>query len=257
MNLKLFIIRHGQSLNNALAEQYLVTNQDWNTYFTNRSPDPPLTDLGVRQAEALARYLVEAQRQTAHLREEQGLNADRYAFTRIYCSPMLRAMQTAQPIREALGITPQVWIEIHEHGGLFEQQTGIDNEETILNCPGLGRAEILTQFPDYVLPKAITDKGWWTQGREEITACYARAIAVARNLRQMAEESEDERIALISHGTFIDALLKALLNQLPGDHFHYNFYNTAITRVDLYGDNYISLRYTNRVNHLAREMLTR
>ena len=43
----LFIIRHGQSANNALAN------------IKDRQVDPPLTDLGVQQANELARFLMD------------------------------------------------------------------------------------------------------------------------------------------------------------------------------------------------------
>ena len=39
--------------------------------------------------------------------------------TAIYISPMLRALRTAAPLAAALGLAPQVWTDIFEHGGLF------------------------------------------------------------------------------------------------------------------------------------------
>ncbi|MBK8035238.1 MAG: histidine phosphatase family protein [Chloroflexi bacterium] len=49
--LELYIIRHGQSTNNALPDDSQAT----------RVNDAPLTDLGKRQAEALATYLARGQ----------------------------------------------------------------------------------------------------------------------------------------------------------------------------------------------------
>ena len=49
--MELFIIRHGQSGNNALAN------------IRDRSVDPPLTDLGERQAEMLGEYVARGENQ--------------------------------------------------------------------------------------------------------------------------------------------------------------------------------------------------
>jgi 2,3-bisphosphoglycerate-dependent phosphoglycerate mutase len=255
VSLALFMIRHGQSFNNALAEQHLSTEPDWNTYLLRRSADPPLTELGKHQAKALGKYLRIAQQDhdTGSPTSERG---DSYRFARVYCSPMLRALQTAQPVGDALGVAPEVWVEIHEHGGLFERDPD-DDDEAIRSCSGLSRSEMKVLFPNYVLPPTVTEHGWWYQGREDMTGCYARAIDVAAELRKTAQTSGNERIALVSHGTFMDSLIKALLSQLPGQDFHFNFYNTAVTRLDISSDGHLSLRYSNRVSHLVREMLTR
>ena len=67
----------------------------------------------------------------------------------------------------------------------------------------------------------------------------------------------DERIALVSHGTFLDTLIRALL-ELPPDHrAYYSHYNTAITRIDFLPNGYLILRYTNRIQHLMPELITR
>ncbi len=71
----LIIIRHGRPQRvEGLAE----------------SADPPLTDLGQRQAEAVARFLLGEQ------------------IDHIVASPMVRARQTAQPLADALGMEPQI-----------------------------------------------------------------------------------------------------------------------------------------------------
>jgi 2,3-bisphosphoglycerate-dependent phosphoglycerate mutase len=278
--LTVFLVRHGQSGNNALAERYLATgNGGWQSYWLERSPDPPLTDVGIRQTRALAKYLTARETRSKDLddpghsvahQSEAGLQEisqsksengflldDHYRFSHVYCSPMLRAMQTAQPIGQALGLQPEVWVEIHEHGGLFSHMAGNQHGDDITGHPGLSRSEMLDRFPGYFLPPAVSETGWWTQTREEMSGCHARAIAVARRLTERAAENGNDRIALVSHGTFLDSLLKALLHQLPGDHFHYDFFNTSISRVDLSRDNHLSLRYTNQVHHLSRDLLTR
>ncbi len=242
--MELYLIRHAQSTNNALADQ----NQ--------RVCDPPLTDLGLRQAEVIARHVAEGL--TPELVKYGSVEATDaaqrrgYGLTRLYCSPMRRTLQTAQPISQALGLTPEVWVDIHEQGGIY-----LDHGEEVgrVGYPGLTRAEILAEFPAYRLPDAVTEQGWWRSGYEEWPLCQGRAIKVAHTLRQWAIGST-ERIALVSHGGFLDALLKALFDQLPGRHLFYHHYNTAVTRLDFREDGRLGLRFINRVDHLPPELVS-
>ena len=241
--MELYFIRHAQSTNNALADQ-----QD-------RVCDPPLTELGQRQAKVVAQHLTNGL--TPELAKSTSVEATRsnhrrgYGITRLYCSPMMRALQTARPIGQTLGTAPEVWVDIHEQGGIF-----LDHREAggVVGYPGKTRSEILAEFPDYQLPDDITEAGWWNNGYEEWSACHGRAIKVARQLREWGDS--DERIGLVSHGGFIDALLKALCNQLPSRHIWYHHYNTAITRLDFDQDDRLHLRYLNRVDHLSPELIS-
>jgi len=235
--MEIYIIRHAQSTNNALEDQ------------SERVCDPPLTDLGRRQAEILARHLGQGQEpfaQAAGNRNPRG-----YGITRLYCSPMWRALQTAQPIGQILELAPEVWVDIHEYGGIY-----LDHGDAggIVGYPGRNRSEILEEFPDYLLPADVTERGWWNQGREDRSACFGRAIKIARTLRGWAES--DERVAIVSHGGFIDALLKSLLNHAPSPYVFYYHFNAAISRIDLYAGGRLDVRYFNQVAHLPPESIS-
>jgi broad specificity phosphatase PhoE len=232
--MELYIIRHAQSTNNAL------TNRE------DRGCDPPLTELGRQQADLLAQHLAAAvQREPS---TEPG-----YGITHLYCSPMWRALQTTQLLGEALDLTPEVWIDIHECGGIYLDH---GEPEGIVGYPGRTRSEILTEFADYVLPKTITEEGWWNQGMEDVAGCAARAIRVAASLCERAREETESRIAIVTHAAFGAKLLKALTNQLPGDDVTYHYRNTGISRIDFDGDGILHVRYLNRVDHLPSEMIT-
>lgn len=71
----LIIVRHGRPRR---VEELIET------------ADPPLTDVGLRQAEAVARFLLQE------------------PIDHVVTSPMLRARQTAAPLADALGIEPEV-----------------------------------------------------------------------------------------------------------------------------------------------------
>lgn len=237
--MELYIIRHGQSTNNALTNR------------ADRGCDPPLTDLGRRQAELLAQHLAtEAQRVSPSTR---GYQKHGYGITHLYCSPMWRALQTAQPIGEALGLVPEVWIDIHEWGGIFLDH---GEPEGVVGYPGKTRSEISEGFPDYILPKGITEEGWWNRDLENRTNFIARAIKVADVLQERAKAGNDERIAIVTHAGFSAFLIKALFRHLLGSNIYYHHYNTAFARIDLVNDEPMHLRYLNRVDHLPPEMVT-
>jgi len=232
--MEVFVIRHGQSANNALEDVGLRTH------------DPLLTETGEKQAAIVGPFVAAG----GHLSLAERQNG-RPCIDQLYCSPMIRTLQTAQPIGQALGVAPEVWIDIHEQGGLFLDH---GEEGGIESFPGQNRSQILAQFPNYILPDEIGEDGWWNKGYEEVHLCHGRAIKVAQTLLQRA--AEDRRIGLVAHGGFMDALLKALGHHLPGDGRHYHHNNTSISRVDLEPGGKVGFKYMNRVHHLPDELIT-
>lgn len=85
---QLYLIRHGQSENNARAGE------------STRTADPGLTHTGQVQAVRVASHLT---REVDRTDVRDGFVTEGgYRIGRLFCSPMLRALQTAQPIGEAL-----------------------------------------------------------------------------------------------------------------------------------------------------------
>ena len=241
--MELFIIRHGQSANNALPD------------LRDREVDPPLTGLGKQQAQLLAEHLATGATQDWAIdpvSENSGPYLRKgFGITSLFCSAMYRSMQTAEPVGRALGLTPQVWIDIHEQAGMYLNHGG---EEGRVGYPGRTRSEISAEFPSFQLPAGITEDGWWNQGYEELPASAGRAIKVSQQLQEMA--GSEERVAIITHGGIMDFLLKALLGQLPGEHIRYRHHNTAISRLNLRPGAPILVRFLNRVDHLAPELVS-
>ena len=89
---------------------------------------------------------------------------------------MKRTLLTAQPISRALDLRPEIWLDIHEHGGIY-----LDHGEPMgkVGYPGITRPEVLAQFPGYPAPEALTDQGWWCDGFEEWETCLLEAGDVA------------------------------------------------------------------------------
>jgi broad specificity phosphatase PhoE len=245
--MRVYFIRHGQSTNNVLAD------------VSQRVYDPPLTDLGQRQAHALAEYLVAAPEMPLGMFALEKDNADNFGFTHLYTSAMTRALQTTAPIAKALNIMPEIWVDIHEAGGVFLKDE--DGKET--GYPGITRAQLAADFPNYHIPDTVTDHGWWDVRRGEETEddFMLRVVRVAQQLQRRANQTEvhgNDRIALVSHGLFLSALLKVLMGHpiwKPTSPF-FAHYNTAITRLDFNEgwDDPLRLHYLNRVEHLPLEM---
>ena len=240
--MELFIIRHGQSGNNALAN------------IRDRSVDPPLTDLGERQAEMLGEYVArgenrELSRETTgntkyELRHGLGI-------TSLFTSPMYRSLQTVQPVSRASGLAPRIWVDIHEEGGMFLNHGG---DEGLVGYPGRTRSEILAEFPDYVLPTSFDETGWWNKDHEDPASLLVRATKVSEQLREMAKT--EDRVAIITHGAFMNALLNAIFGQISEGHMYYRHHNTAISRFYMDGDGRFEVLYLNSTVHLNPESIS-
>ena len=230
--MQLFVIRHGQSENNALAD------------VSQRVADPELTEHGKRQAEIVAAHLS----RDGHL-PVPDRDGDRPPLDVLYCSPMIRTLQTAQPIASSLSLDPDVWIDIHEVGGIFLE----DADGVATGYPGCSRAHLQAEFPGYG-SEAVGEDGWWTGEKETPEQGRGRAMAVASAL--LARAGEEIRIGLVSHGDFISALIKALANHLPSWGLYYHHHNTAITSVDFRSGDDIVFNYLNRAHHLPDDLVT-
>ena len=115
----LTMVRHGESESNAKLSE---------------SKDSRLTELGRMQAaragERLAREAKDA--------------AAGGPIDALYCSPQLRALETAAIIARYLGLRPKVRVDLAEHGFSGPE-------------PGLPRRKILARFPDFELPDEVDE----------------------------------------------------------------------------------------------------
>ena len=227
----LFLIRHGESANNALTD------------ISQRVADPELTAKGRVQAERVAAYIAEGLHLAPAEREE-----DRPFFDRLYCSAMIRALHTAQAIGQAMESAPEIWVATHEMGGIYLDHGG---ERGTVGYPGLTRAEIAARFPTSIPSAEVGEDGWWDAGMETEEQAQRRAINVAADL--LARAGEETRVGLVTHGGFISLLLSALDNQAIDDSY-YGHENTAISRVALASNGTTVVKYVNRTEHLPDEL---
>jgi 2,3-bisphosphoglycerate-dependent phosphoglycerate mutase len=250
--MQLYIIRHGQSFNNALWAETGSSN--------GRLPDPHLTDIGQQQAHHLARYLRQTNQNECENLEADQHNRCGYHFTHLYSSLMLRAVQTGHTIAEALGMPLHVWECIHEWGGIYEDDPETGNPITL---PGNNRAFFAKHFSQLVLPDRLQDQGWWGERPyESRESSIHRAQQFVNELMDQHGGTED-KVAIVTHGGFTSMVLRILFN-LQEDHFSFQdqefntwlrLNNTAITRIDFFDDRIIQM-YMNRVDHLPTDLIT-
>lgn len=255
--MQLYLIRHAQSANNDL---YTRTGAA-----VGRHADPPLTEIGHRQAQLLAEFLAASpcRRETGAppLVRNYVARHDRHGFglTHLYCSLMTRSIQTAGYVAAATGLSLVAWPEIHERGGLhnIDEATGED-----VGLPGPGRAWFAAEYPHLVLPDALEDVGWWGRPPETNAEAVPRAQVVWSQLLER-HGGTDDRVAVISHAGFFQSLMTALFStgdnlaalNLGIDQMAFGMSNASISRFEI-GDGLIVLRYLNRIEFLPDELIT-
>lgn len=89
--MRVYLVRHGQSTNNAGLTQL---------------EDPPLTPLGRRQMQRVARWLLD-EPEPAHW---------------LLTSHLLRAQQSAAILAKALQLEPETWTDLHEYDSQQESR---------------------------------------------------------------------------------------------------------------------------------------
>ena len=216
--MELLLVRHGQSTNNATPR--------------NRVSDPELTELGHRQAAAVAPHIGELG-----------------PFDALYSSPFIRTLRTAIPISSTLALPICVALELHEWGGMFDElPTGN------VSLPGLTREEMLRVVPGALLPDTVTEKGWWFEewcGPEDVARQAARdASRFLFDLHRA--HGPDERICAVVHGGSGDSIIRASVG-IDTRYQCFETGNTALSSVT-WTDGVPKVDYVNRMDHLPVEL---
>ena len=191
--MRLYLIRHAESQNNALPE-------------SQRVEDPGITELGYRQAR--------------HLAERVG----GLGLTKLFTSPFLRTLQTTSPIYEATKLTPNVRVALHEEGGCYSGHT----PENMAGRPGMGRSDIEREFPGFIVSAELGDGGWWTSALHESNELASRRAA--RLFQRTVDEfsDTDEQVAFVMHADIKMLFLQQFHSEpldLPS--------NTSITAIQI------------------------
>ena len=248
--MQLYYIRHAQSENNLLWHR---TGSS-----VGRSADPELTDVGWRQVQLLAQFLmVRGADPPQAVGEHDRQNVGGFRFTHLYTSLMVRAVATGTAISEAIGLPLVGWKIVHETGGIYERDA--ETGEPV-GIAGNDRAFFEERYPDLVLPESLGEEGWWNRPFETREERPARA---RRFLEELLERhgTTDDRVALISHGGFYNHVLSELFRLPELRRVWFSLNNAAITRIDFHqegreGVEPIRVAYMNRVDFLPAELIT-
>lgn len=242
--MQLYFIRHAQSENNRLFAQTGASE--------GRSDDPGLTPIGQEQALALARFLKQPPRGAPALTSRHDpQNVAGFRLTHLYCSLMVRSIETGSVLARELDLPLVAWEDLHETGGIYrvDRETGEH-----IGSPGKNRADFEALYPELVLPEWLGAEGWWTRPYESPEQRQARARRLLRDLLDRHGNSDD-RVAVISHGGFYNHLLRAMLDLPDSRWLWFSLNNGAITRID-YDDQDTWLSYMNRLDFMPRELVT-
>lgn len=136
--------------------------------------DIPLSELGLAQAQRLARALA-----------DETIDA-------IYASDLRRAWQTAEAVAVRHGLPVRAEPGLRERGfGRFE---------------GLTWAEIETRYPEDSLRWRRREPDFAAEGGERLRDFYARAVGTVERL---AQAHPGQTLALVAHGGVMDCLYRA------------------------------------------------
>ena len=173
-------LRHGEATHNKAFHE---ENQNETSIFTNEEfRDAPLTPLGIEQAQAVGKKLA----------KEFGLDG----WTGMWCSPLTRAVQTANEIYEEINVD-----NLYLHDNLIEAQS----KNYVCNHR-LTRDEIDKKYYNMWETKHLADvQSGWNRSENPSTVRY-RMWMLCAFLSELYKDKPDPRILIISHANAIQDL---------------------------------------------------
>jgi 2,3-bisphosphoglycerate-dependent phosphoglycerate mutase len=195
----LYCVRHGESCYNA---QGRIQGQS----------NTPLSPLGLLQAQAVSDAL-------------RTLDIDA-----IYCSPLERARQTAQPLADALQL------DVRSDPRLMEIHVGIFQDRL--------HAEIAEVYPQETARWRSSEADYRIPGGESRRDLMVRAAAAFEAIRAAGHK----RVVIVSHGGTFASAFKALLG-ISAERNPFSLYNASISQV--HWARQFKLLTLNDTRHLA------
>lgn len=173
---RLWIVRHGQSAGNVARDTAEASGHELIDLAT-RDADTPLSDLGVRQSQALGRWFAE-------LPPQARPNV-------VMTSPFVRSHETCLAVATALGIEADD-IQVDER--LREKEFGILDRYT--------RHGILAKFPELAEQRALVGKFYFRPpGGESWCDVILRLRSVTEVLRR---DHVGDRVLIVAHQVIVN-----------------------------------------------------
>ena len=208
---ELFLIRHGDAVP---EEDEIIPGGAYD--------DLPLSRKGRGQAGALARRLGE------------------FSFNALYSSPLRRCQETAAPLAEKLGLTPQIIPDLKE---IRLGEVGSLPPDT-RDLAALTRA--LQERQTDIIRLIGEDGNWDAIPGSEPSKEFRRRVV--RALDEIASQHLGQRVLVFAHGGVINAYAAETLS-LPGE-FFYPAANTSINVIRVAGPRRV-IFVLNDIAHLA------
>lgn len=153
---------------------------------------------------------------------------------KIYTSPLIRAVKTANAVRSFHLDTSIEITSLLLEKGTDPDYIGLPDADLKSLCP---QAKILPRAP---------------LGEEDDTIAYERAVKFIEKIKN--ENSFDDTIVVVAHGTFNSYLVLAALGFPFKENFNFSHLNTGVTLVQyLYENDTLKtkLKYLNDTSHLV------
>ena len=198
--MKLYIIRHGETFGNLNGDGFSETD---------------LTPKGERQIALLGE----------RFKDE---NIDKF-----YVSPLVRAVKTANAVREYHKNTPIIIDALLLEKGTAPDYIGLPDKEIKKLCPD---AKINHRTP---------------LGEEDEAKAYTRAKRIIEKIK--AENDFESTVILIAHGTFNSYLVLAALDFPLKENFNFSHVNTGVSLVQTIKEHGViktKLKFLNDYSHL-------
>lgn len=155
-------------------------------------------------------------------------------LTHVISSPMMRAVETAQPLSRITGLPVVLWTDAYEKWK---------------NAPyrGLTPDAMKQKYPEVIYEDEPDPEGWYCSGWETLEDLYRRAGRLVARLK--TEFSDQDRVALIAHGSLNHRIMLNLLQVGPEASFRANECNCCIWWFGLEGTS-TSIRYLGEAKPL-------
>ena len=198
--LKIYIIRHGETFGNLTGDGFSETD---------------LTPKGERQISLLGE----------RFKEEK--------IDKFYVSPLVRAVKTANAVREYHKNTPIIIDSLLLEKGTAPDYIGLHDNEIKKLCPD---AVINPRTP---------------LGEEDDIKAYSRAKEIIEKIK--SENGFENTVVIIAHGTFNSYLVLAALDFPLKENFNFSHVNTGVSLVQTIKENGViktKLKFLNDYSHL-------